>query len=85
VNDNPGRNTRRIVFAVLLTMAVLHHDFWLWNDPTLVFGFLPAGLAYHAFFSILAACVWGLVVKFAWPHDVEELAETPVSLEEGSR
>ena len=40
-----------LVIAVLL----LHQDTWTWTNKNLVFGFLPAGLAYHAFFSLLAA------------------------------
>ncbi len=62
---------------VLLTFLVLfvyllHQDFWNWNrvEP-LVFGFLPIGLAYHAAFSILAAIVMAVLVKYAWPSHLE--------------
>lgn len=84
MNTDPGQNTRRIVYALVLTMAVLHHDFWLWNDASLVFGILPAGLAYHGFFSILASVAWAFVVKYAWPQDVEAFAELPGEQEEGA-
>jgi len=66
-----------IIFALLF---VLHQDFWLWNDRTLVMGFMPIGLAYHALFSIAAASLWLAAVKFAWPTDLERWAdegETP--------
>ncbi len=46
---------------------MLHQDFWLWNDRTLLLGFLPVGLAYHAGYSIAAAALWALAVIFAWP------------------
>jgi hypothetical protein len=65
------RSTLWLAFAVL---AVLHHDFWWWDDATLVFGFLPIGLAYHMAFSVAAACFWAIAVRYAWPSDVEQLA-----------
>ena len=36
------------VWIAVLVLALLHQDFWLWDDATLVAGFLPIGLAYHA-------------------------------------
>lgn len=53
----------------VLVLAVAHQDFWLWNDATLWFGFLPAGLGYHAGLSVVAALVWWGVTRFAWPAD----------------
>ena len=61
-----------ILFAVLF---VLHHDFWWWNDRGLVLGFMPVGLAWHVLFSIAAAGLWLLALKFAWPQHIEEWAE----------
>jgi len=66
---------KKFVFGMIILLAVLHQDFWFWDDPTLVFGFLPIGLAYHAFYSLLAALVWYLAVKHAWPADIEAFAE----------
>lgn len=60
-----------IIFAVLF---VLHQDFWNWDDTTLVAGFMPIGLAYHAGFSIAAALLWTAAVRFAWPSDIEQWA-----------
>lgn len=67
---------RTLVWTFALILAVLHQDFWLWNDKTLVFGFLPSGLAYHAWYSIAAAALWALAVRYAWPHEVEQWAES---------
>jgi len=62
-----------MVFAVYL----LHQDSWNWKKAEpLVFGFLPIGLAYHAGYSILAAVMMAVLVKFAWPKDLDELSES---------
>lgn len=78
--------TKRLLYAALAAMAVLHHDFWYWNDPTLVFGFLPVGMAYHAAFSLVTGLLWYLVAVYAWPSDLEEFASGgPGQKEEGRR
>ena len=66
---------RNVVFVGVLVLMFLHHDFWLWSDRTLVFGFLPSGLAWHACYSVVAAGFWYLVMKFAWPQAIEDFAE----------
>jgi hypothetical protein len=59
--------TRRLIALVIVgILALLHHDFWLWDNGSLVAGFIPAGLAYHAIFSVVASLVWALVVYLAW-------------------
>ena len=50
-----SKTKRYAIAAAAVLLAVLHQDYWLWNDATLVFGFIPSGLAYHAGFSICAA------------------------------
>ena len=57
-----------LVFAVIL----LHQDFWLWTNKSLVFGFLPVGLAYHVGYSILASLTIWVLVHFAWPKHLED-------------
>lgn len=66
---------RWIIIIGFIILAILHQDFWNWNDSSLVFGFLPKGLAYHAGYSIVAALFWASVVFFAWPTQLEEWAE----------
>ena len=61
----------KLLLAALAAFAFLHQDLWLWTDGTLVFGFLPAGLAYHVGFSLATAGLWGLAIRFAWPKDLE--------------
>ena len=70
-----------VVWILALVLFVLHQDFWYWDDRTLVFGFLPIGLAYHILFSVAAAAVWALAVKFAWPETTEQEA----AAEQGTR
>jgi hypothetical protein len=57
----------------VLTVFLLHQDCWNWKKTEpLVFGFLPVGLAYHAGFAVLAALMMAVLVKFAWPADLEQ-------------
>ena len=66
----------RIALLTLLIIAVyvLHQDFWNWKKAEpLLFGFLPIGLAYHAGYSILAAIMMAVLVKFAWPKHLETI------------
>jgi len=67
---------RRVVIGLIFLLAVVHHDFWWWDDSeTLLLGFVPVGLAYHAMISLLAGCLWALAVKYCWPADLEMEAE----------
>ena len=59
---------RRLVYLGLIALAILHQDFWWWDDATLVFGVLPIGLAYHVAYCLAAAGLWYLATKFAWPE-----------------
>ena len=63
---------KALVIFLIIALCVLHHDFWWWDDNTLVFGFMPIGLAWHAGISIAASAVWFLAVKFCWPRELDE-------------
>ncbi len=67
-----------LLTLLVVTVYLLHQDCWNWRKyEPLVFGFIPIGLAYHAGFSILAAVMMWVLVKFAWPKDLEdEVAHT---------
>lgn len=69
---------RHFIVVAAIVLAILHQDFWLWDDTTLLFGFLPIGLGYHAAYSCLAAALWAAAVKWAWPSHIEAFAEEPV-------
>jgi hypothetical protein len=66
--------SRRIIWGAAALLFVMHQDFWWWGDRTMVFGFLPVGLLYHAAFSVAAATLWACATRFAWPHHIEEWA-----------
>ena len=63
------------IWIIVITLGLLHQDFWWWGDRTLLMNFLPIGLAYHVLFSIVAAGVWLVAVMFAWPNHVEQWAD----------
>jgi hypothetical protein len=66
---------RILLFVAVLALYVLHQDFWFWYTPyfrgAIPFGFVPIGLFYQACFSIAAALLMWLLVKFAWPAHLE--------------
>ena len=69
--------------SVLLGLAVLalyaaHQDFWLRDVARpLVFGFLPVGLFFHVVLSVAIAGLMWLLVRYAWPDDLERRVEDP--------
>ena len=66
---------RKAIVIVALLLAVLHQDFWNWDNASLVFGFIPVGLAYHAGFSLVCAGLWFCAIRFAWPSELEAWAD----------
>lgn len=63
------------VWIAVLVLALLHQDWWLWNDDAVVGGFLPVGLAYHALYSLVATGLWLLVAWHAWPEALDDEPE----------
>ena len=66
---NPG--LRRLLYLALVVLLALHQDFWGWHDASFVLG-LPSGLTYHLFYCLVAAGLMALLVRFAWPHDLDQ-------------
>ena len=63
---------KNVLLALLiLVVYLLHQDYWNWKDSSLVFGFLPMGLAYHGFYALLCSATLAVLVKFAWPAHLE--------------
>ena len=77
-------STGKFAWALVVLLAILHYDFWNWDDRSLLFGFMPSGLFYQALISIGAAIAWALVVKFAWPTHIEEWADQPADQQAGN-
>ncbi len=71
------------VYLGIAALSVLHHDSWLWDDPTLLFGFLPVGMAYHIAYTLAAAVLWYLASQFAWPRELARFAESDDDAEGG--
>ncbi len=61
-----------LLFLLIAGVYVLHQDYWNWKNSSVVFGFLPVGLAYHAAYSVLAAIMMAILVKCAWPEHLEQ-------------
>ncbi len=75
-----------VIFGLIVLLAIFHQDWWWWDDSeTLVLGFLPIGLAYHAGISAVAAILWALAVRYCWPAGVDEVEveEAPAVNEHG--
>ncbi len=65
-----GRLARRLVYAGVPALYLLHNDLWLWDDPRRLFG-LPVGLLYHVGFCVAASVLMLLLVRRAWPSHLE--------------
>ncbi|MBI1387805.1 MAG: DUF3311 domain-containing protein [bacterium] len=64
--------SRTVIWTLAVVLAVLHQDFWYWDDRSLWFGFIPVGLGYHMLYSLATAALWAAAVVWAWPSEVEE-------------
>lgn len=77
---------KKLVYGLIILLGILHQDWWWWDSETLVFGFVPIGLAYHAMISILAGVLWAAAIHFCWPSDLEGESrsdESPARAAEG--
>ncbi|QDT70095.1 hypothetical protein MalM25_30400 [Planctomycetes bacterium MalM25] len=59
----------QVVWGLVLLLLILHQDVWFWSDGTLVFGFMPIGLFFHACLSVAASVTWFLATKHCWPEE----------------
>jgi hypothetical protein len=68
--------TIAMLTLVAIVVFVLRHDYWNWDTPVpLLFGFLPAGLWWQGLVSLLACVMMWLMVRFAWPQELEDEVE----------
>ncbi len=69
---------RTLLVIAVIGLYVLHQDFWNWRTAhPIVFGFIPIGLFYQGCFSVAAALLMWMLVKFAWPSHLESEIEQP--------
>ncbi len=74
-----------LLTILILVVYVLHQDYWFWGNRSLVLGFMPVGLAYHAAYAVLVSVMMAILVKFAWPKHLEDTeSEFPDSGEVGT-
>lgn len=67
---------RLLLILAVTALYLLHQDFWNWRTAKpLMFGFLPAGMSYHAIYTIAVSLVMALIVRAAWPSHLEDEAE----------
>ena len=62
------------VGGLIVALLVLHQDNWFWDSTTLVWGFMPVALLYHAGISLAAGVTWYLAIKFCWPPELDATA-----------
>lgn len=65
------KNSPWLLYGALALLYVLHNDWWLWDDATVVLG-LPVGLTYHVIYMVVTSLVMFLLVRFAWPHHLSD-------------
>jgi hypothetical protein len=64
---------RALLLILVGGLYIVHQDFWFWRTARpLVFNILPIGLFYHACYTVATAFVIWLLVKHAWPSELEE-------------
>jgi hypothetical protein len=65
-------SVKKLLYLVIVIVYLLHNDLWFWDDPTLIMG-IPVGLFYHVLYCFAASILLFLLIKFAWPHFVDEI------------
>ena len=68
--------SRIIAITAFIALLVFHKDFWNWDNNTLLWGFMPVGLAYHASISIGAALLGAWCCFKCWPKHLDKAGET---------
>ncbi len=77
---------RLLLFFAVIALYASHQDFWYWRTAhPLVFGFVPIGLFYHGCFSVAAALLMWMLVKFAWPSHLEDEIRESGNEEDGPK
>jgi uncharacterized membrane protein len=66
-----------LITLLILAVFLLHQDFWNWKNGGLLFGVLPVGLAYHVGFALAAAGLMAVLVRCAWPAELDRPEREP--------
>jgi hypothetical protein len=62
-----------LLTLLVIAVIALHQDFWNWTNKSLVLGFIPIGLAYHASYAVVASITMAILVHYLWPKHLEEI------------
>ena len=73
MNRSPAKLTIFLLTLAVITLLVLRHDYWNWNDVKPI-AFLPIGLWWQILVTLLSSVMMWLLVTFAWPAHLEEQA-----------
>jgi hypothetical protein len=60
---------------VVLLLLILHQDFWNWRAARPFILGLPVGLWYHVAYTLGAALLMALLVRYCWPDHLDEADE----------
>ena len=63
-------NVRRLLYAVLGLLLLLHQDVWNWYEARMTLG-LPSGFVYHVAFCGVVAVVMALLLRLDRTTDNE--------------
>ncbi len=64
------------LLLLVLLYWLLHQDFWNWTTARpLALGFLPPALSYHALYTLGVSGLMAILVRFAWPSELEKEAD----------
>ncbi len=74
---------RYFIWALVVLLLIAHQDNWLWDNGTLVFGFMPIGLLYQAGISLAAAITWFLAIHLIWPTELDSPEVASSEIESG--
>ncbi len=60
-----------VIWFLVITLVVLHQDYWNWDKSELVFDFMPFTMAYNIAISLATVVVWILATTFCWPDHLD--------------
>lgn len=64
---------KNVVWGLVILLVILHQDIWFWESDTIILGFIPIGLFYHALISLGAGITWYLATVYAWPEGLDDI------------
>ena len=65
---------RLCLVLLVIVLYGLHQDVWFWRTAQpIFFCFLPIGLFYHVCYTLAICLVMWLLVKWAWPAQLETI------------